>query len=219
MFLRTLCLIGLLTLTCLGCGRDVKPSAISSVFSSEAVMDDVSNCIVAPPIIDENADTVTITADNDCLISVVERLEDPVSISDIVKSPHNYVGKEVTFTAEVERYLEGYFDDRGRYLPYSIQLDTPQTDVFFSVTYYDTQYDGGIPLVGEAYEFTVIIDHVSYESDGTVSISASHGSIEMEYIEDIDDVTTIIPPEEPPIEHDPKHEPPPDPADEFLDAD
>ena len=39
MFMRTLCLIGLLTLACLGCGTDVKPSAISGVFSSEAVMD------------------------------------------------------------------------------------------------------------------------------------------------------------------------------------
>lgn len=206
MFMRTLCLIGLLTLTCLGCGTDVKPSAISGVFSSEAVMDDVSNCIVAPPIIDENENTVTITADNDCLISVVERLEDPVSISDIVKSPPRYVGKEVTFTAEVESYIEGYFDNRGRHLPYVIQLDTSQADVDvdFHVTYYDTRYPGGIPLIGEVYEFTVIIDHVSYEGKGTVFISASHGSIGDISTKDIDTD---------PIPWEPE---PPDPADEPL---
>ena len=206
MFMRTFCLIGLLTLTCLGCGRDVKPSAISSVFSSEAIMDDVSNCIVAPPIIDENADTVTITADNDCLISVVKRLEDPVSISDIVKNPVSYLGKEVTFSAEVDSYIEGYFDDRGRYLPYVIRLDTSQVDVCFDVTYYDTEYEGGIPLVGEAYEFTVIIDYVSYEGKDAVFISASHGSI---------DNTKNIP--KPFIEPEPP-DPPVEPQDEPLDA-
>ncbi len=212
MFMRTLCLIGLLTLACLGCGTDVKPSAISGVFSSETVMDDVSSCLVAPPIIDENADTVTITADNNCLISVVERLEDPVSLSDIVKSPHKYVGKEVTFTAEVESYIEGYFDDRGRYLPYVIRLDTSQVDVCFDVTYYDTEYDGGIPLVGEAYEFTVVIDHVSYEGKGTVYISASHGSIEIE-------THPILPWEpEPPDPVEPFEEPL-DAEDEPVDAD
>lgn len=217
MFMRTLCLIGLLTLTFFGCGTDVKPSAISGVFSSEAVMDDVSNCIIAPPIIDENADTVTITADNACLISIVGRLGDPVSIADIIKSPPKYVGKQVTFTAEVESYIEGYFDDRGRYLPYMIQLDTSQADgdVDFQVTYHDSLYHGGIPHVGEVYEFTVIIDSVSYESNGVVYIAASHGSIE--YIEDIDDVTTKIPVEEPPLEPDPKHEPDA-PADAPLDA-
>ena len=213
MFMRTLCLIGLLTSTFLGCGTDVKPSAISSVFSSEAVMDDVSNCIVDPPIIDENDNTVTITADNDCLISIVKRIETPVSISDIVKSPHKYVGKEVTFTAEVERYHEGYFDDRGRYLPYVIQLDTPDPDVIFDVTYYDTQYPGGIPLVGEAYEFTVVIDHVSYEGKETVYISASHGSIE--YMEDIStDIDT-----HPILPWEPEPPDPVEPFEEPLDAD
>lgn len=178
-------------------------------------MDDVSNCLVAPPIIDENDNTVTITADNACLISIVGRLGDPVSISDIVKSPPRYVGKQVTFTAEVESYIEGYFDDRGRYLPYMIQLDTSQADVDvnFQVTYHDSLYHGGIPLVGEAYEFTVIIDYVSYESNGAVYIAASHGSIS----EDINtkDIETPIP--EPFIEPEPP-DPPVEPQDEPFDA-
>ena len=214
MFIRILCVIGLLTITFLGCGTDVKPSTISSVFSSEAIMDDVSNCIVDPPIIDENDNTVTITADNDCLISIVERIEDPVSISDIVKSPFNYIGKEVTFTAKVERYLDGYFDERGRYLPYQIQLDTPQPEVIFIITYYDTQYDGGIPLVDAEYEFTVFIHNVSYQSDGNVYITASDGVIEG--INTKHDDPLIEPPV--PFEDDPIEPEPPEPQDEPLDA-
>lgn len=96
-----------------------------------------------------------------------------------------------------------------------IQLDTSQADVDvnFQVTYHDSLYHGGIPLVGEAYEFTVIIDYVSYEGKEAVFISASHGSIDEDI--NIKDIETPLP--EPFFEHE-VPDPPVDPPDEPFDA-
>ena len=115
----------MISLTIIGCGTDIKPSAFLDVVRDGNDIDSLSECISEEPKIDNKR--ITIALDKQCLVDFSQQdRTDPnlaPSYAEILEEPEMYMDKLLTFEAVVKKIHN----------PHHIELYTNDLDLRFYI--------------------------------------------------------------------------------------
>ena len=97
--------IACLIFTLFGCGTDARPGYFIDMFRDAEDIDRLSECLSEMPV--EDADTITVKADKQCLIDLsLRNTSDPnvdATFAQIIGNPEHYMDRLLTFEAVIKK--------------------------------------------------------------------------------------------------------------------
>lgn len=153
--LRHLILVICATLLFVSCGTDTKPSYFTNIVRSDADIDALAGCLTETPEVD--GDTLIVKSNIPCLTELSNgdtvdpsKLDEPVTVSDILVDPEYYMDRLITVDGIVKKF---HYDDTPElftnHLQYRFYISTHGAELY-TLDAADEQ----VPLeIGELYRF------------------------------------------------------------------